>query len=55
MFPPSNHHPTNRTTHGPQTNWQGVLTEVVNLMTAHGVPPEHILHLLEELPAECHR
>ena len=38
-----------------QTNWQGVLTEVVNLLAAHGVPQEHILHLLEELPAECQR
>ncbi len=49
---PEHHHHHHRRR---QTNWQGVLTEVVNLMTANGVPQEHILHLLEELPVECHR
>lgn len=38
-----------------QTNWQGVLTEAMDLMGRHGVPLEHLLHLLEELPTECHR
>jgi hypothetical protein len=38
----------------PQTNWQGVLTDCVNLLASHAVPQEHILHLLEELPVEAH-